>query len=136
MGKSDDLINYGPENIATLLKQDIILPKSQHVTSLEAKKAYIPFCKRMCQRAWIDFDYLLNVALEGDYASYLKAMNDQFDINHRRIMEVTSESIKKYVDRGVFRDEDFAVQQYLNTVTNNLDAIYTFTNSKHFIYRS
>lgn len=64
LGKSDDLINYGPENIATLLKQDIILPKSQHVTSLEAKKAYIPFCKRMCQRAWIDFDYLLNVALE------------------------------------------------------------------------
>lgn len=90
----------------------------------------------MCQRAWIDFDYLLNVALEGDYASYLKAMNDQFGINHRRIMEVTSESVKKYVDRGVFRDEDFAVQQYLNTVTNNLDAIYTFTNSKHFIYRS
>lgn len=136
MGKSDDLINYGPENIATLLKQDITLPKLQHVTSLEAKKAYIPFCKRMCQRAWIDFDYLLNVALEGDYASYLKAMNDQFGINHRRIMEVTSESVKKYVDRGVFRDEDFAVQQYLNTVTNNLDAIYTFTNSKHFIYRS
>ena len=104
MGKSDDLISYGPANITTLLRQDIILPKSQHVTSLEAKKAYIPFCKRMCQRAWIDFDYLLKVALEGDYASYLKAMNNQFDANRHRIMEITSESVKKYVDKGVFRD--------------------------------
>lgn len=136
VGKSDDLITFSEVNLLDFMKEDIINPRSKDVTSLAAKKSFLPVCHSICQKVRVDFDLLYKISLQGDYPLFMESVQNELDKNFKNIEKYAHGFAGKYGNGVVFKSDEYAVQQFYHIFTSDLDAIYSFNNSKHFVYTS